>query len=183
MNVTIPCLCPPKDGEPRHPEDTVTLRDKLGFRGVTTIRWAVALLKENDADASVADVLAVLTENYVMAGVEAWTIVDDKGKPVEVTPAALRDILLDDPIASQIVADAADDLYLAVMLPLLNRASMSSPPSRKTRSTSAGTGSSRKRPRPSKPSSISTIPTVVTETTSSSLDGDSRSSPNSVTAA
>jgi len=184
MDVTIGCICPPKAGEIRHPDgDTVTLREKLGFQAVVTLRFAVQVIKDQDPDASIATVLGVLSEHYILAGVEDWTVVDDRNKPVPVTPAALRERLLTNLDAAMTVADVADDLYLAVMLPLLNRVSTSSPHSPTTESTSPPTGSPPKRPRPSKPSLTSITPTAGTETTSSSLGGVSNSSPNSVSAA
>jgi hypothetical protein len=184
MDVQIPCICPPKGDETRHPDgDTVTLRETLGFQSVVTLRYAVQVMKSNDPDASIAQILGVLSEHYILAGVEAWTVVDEKGKPAEVTPAALRERLLPNLDAAMTVADVADSLYLAVMLPLLNRVSTSSPPSPTSGSTSPTTGSSDKLRKQSKPSSISTIRTAATEATSSSLVGVSSSSQSSESAA
>jgi hypothetical protein len=186
MDVTIRCICPPKGDAPRHPDgDTVVLRDKLGCQGVAAIRWAVAIQKETNPQASLAETFGLLTEQYVLAGVESWTLVDDKGKPVAVDAASIRAHLLtpehiDEAIA---VADVADDLYLAVVLPLLTGSSTSSPPTPTTGSTSPRTGSSAKRPKRSKPSSISTIPTGGTVVTSNSLEFDSNSSQSSESAA
>lgn len=184
MDVSIPCICPPKGDEVRHPDgDTVTLRTTLPFQAVVALRYAIQVTKENDPQASVATILGVLSEHYILGGVESWTVVDEKNKPVEVTPTALRERLLMNLDAAMGVANVADDLYLAVMLPLLNRVLTSSPPSPTSGSTSPTTGSSGKPRKPSKPSSISHIPTAGTETTSSSLDGVSSSSQSSESAA
>lgn len=184
MDVLIPCICPPKGDAVRHPDgDIVTLRETLGFQAVVTLRFAVQVTKENDPNASIAQILGVLSEHYILAGVESWTVVDDKNKPVEVTPTALRERLLTNLDAAMTVADKADDLYLAVMLPLLNRVSTSSPPTPTSGSTSPTTGTSDTPRKPSKRSSISTIPTAGTEATSSSLDGVSSSSQSSESAA
>jgi hypothetical protein len=181
----ITCVCPEKgDGSVRHPDgDEITLRDKLDFHAVTTIRWESAVLRETDPGAALSEYLAAATENYVLFGIEAWTIVDAKGKPVEVTKPAIRQLILGNAVVGQLVGDEADNLYGAVMRPLLNPALTSSPPTPTAESTSPTTASSAKRQKPPSRSSITTIPTAGTEVTSSSLDGDSSSSPNSVSAA
>lgn len=177
----IPCICPP-DGS-RHSEDEVTLREKLDFRAALTIRNSVAVLSAEDDNPSVAEFLAVLTEGYVLFGIESWTVRDAKG-PIEPTKNAIREHLLSKPDIAMAVGDACDALYAeAVMLPLLQRASSSSEPSQTDASTSPTHGSAAKRPKPSKRSSITAIPTVATVTTSSSLDGDSNSSQSSTSAA
>lgn len=184
MDVRIPCICDPRGGEVRHPDgDTVSLREKLDFTGVQTLRYAVRVLKTTDDRASTAQTLAVMSEHYIMAGFDAWTVVDAKNKPLPPTPDEIRDRLLGNIDAALAVSDVADDLYLEVMLPLLNPASTSSPPTPTAESTSPTTASSEKRPKPSKRSSITTIPTDATVVTSSSLDGDSSSSPSSASAA
>ncbi len=184
MNVQIPCICPPKGDEVRHPSgDTVTLREKLPFQAVAAIRWAVGIQKTTDPRASIADTFGLLTEHYVMAGVEAWTVVGDNNKPIEVTPDALRDVLLAQIDAAITVADKADDLYQAVMLPLLLGSSTSSPSTPTTGSTSRTTGRSARHPKRSKPSSTTTTRTDGTETTSTSLALVSSSSQSSESAA
>ena len=183
MDVSIPCICPPKGDEVRHPDgDTVTLREALDFHAVTTIRWASAVIRESDPGADVAEYLASTTEHYILFGIADWTVVDAKNKPLAVTKPAIRELILGHPVVGQIVGDKADEAYGAVMLPLLNPAWTSSPPTPTDESTSP-TSQSTKPPKRSKPSSISTIPTDVTGTTSSSLDGDSSLSPSSVSAA
>jgi hypothetical protein len=183
--MNVPCLCPPKDDGVRHPDgDEVTLRPKLDFHAAVTIRNSIAVLSSEDEQASIAEILAVLTENYLLFGVESWSLVDAKGKPVPVSRPAIREHLLSNPDVAMTVGDAADALYAeSVMLPLLARAQRSSPPTPTDASTSRTTGRSTTRPKPSKPSSISTIPTAAIEATSVSLDGVSSSSQSSTSAA
>jgi hypothetical protein len=180
MDVHIRCICPPKGQAVRHAGgDTVTLRDTLGFRGVASLRWAIAAQKSQDPDATLGETFGMLTEQYVLAGVEAWTVVGDDGQPVEVTPQAIRSILLPQSDAAVIVADAADDLYLAVMLPLLVGSSNASQPTQTTEPTSAMTTGSERPLTPLKPFSTTTSPTDDTETTSTLPESDFRSLPNS----
>jgi hypothetical protein len=180
--VKIECICPPRaDGTERHPDgDTVTLRERLDFRAALAARNSIVMLKNEDPDATSGDILATLTETYLLGGVESWSLVDERGKPVEVSRTAIRERLLSHVDAAMIVGDAADELYAAsVILPLLKRAQDSSPPTPTSASTSATMAPSPKRPKPSKRSSITTIPTAATATTSPSPDGDSNSLPNS----
>lgn len=180
----IDCICPPKGGAPRHPDgDTVELRPRLDFRSANTILKAVQLMQTGDEDVETAEVLALLTEHYLIYGIESWSLEDDKDKPVPVSKTTIRDLLLPSQ-AAMVVGDAADDLYSEqVMLPLVARAARLLQPSPTDDSTSAPTDSAPPRPKPSKPSSISTIPTAATATTTSSLDGDSSSSQSSTSAA
>jgi len=188
MDIKIACPCPPRaDGDTRHPDgDTVTLRDRLDFRSATTIRKAVSMLGE-DGPVESAEVLAVMTEWYLLLGIEAWTLVDDRGKPVPVTRPAIRERLLenDDAYASVTdLADAADGMYMKlVLLPLLERASRSSPPTPTDASTSAPTALPPKRPKPSRPSSTTSTRTDGTAMTSTSPGGASSTSQNAASAA
>jgi hypothetical protein len=178
----IACPCPPKaDGTLRHPDgDTIRLRERLDFHAATTIRKSIGLLYVEDPGASPAEVLAVLTENYILFGVEGWTLVDEKGKPLEVSRAAIRSRLLSGAVDVTELADAADALYApTVMLPLLAAGRRSSPPGPTDGSTSATNGSSTKPPKRSRPSSTSTTPTGVTVAITSPLDGGSSTSPSS----
>jgi hypothetical protein len=196
MDVTIDCICP----ETPHESDTVTLRDRLDFRSASTILKAVQLMGAGDEDVDTAEILALLTENYLIYGIEAWTLVDAKRKPVPVGKAAIREVLFPS-AAAMVVADAADELYSEqVMVPLVARAARLSrpsptdeltspknddsesqtPTSPEENSTSSSSPTPRKR---SRPSSISTIPTASTAVTTSSLDGDSNTSQNSTSAA
>jgi len=184
MDVSIPCICPPKGDEPRHEADRISLRDTLDFRTAISLRNSVAILYAEEPDADLGDVMAVLTDGYLTRGIESWTLVDEKGKPVPVSRAAIRDRLLSNLEVAETVGDVADELYSpVVMLPLLRRASKSLPATPTEGSTSPTTPSSTARPRRSKRSSTSTSLTVVTEATSSSLVGDSSLSPSSVSAA
>jgi hypothetical protein len=189
MDVTIKCPCPPKaDGAPRHETDTVTLRDRLPFRERTTIRKAISLVDNDDERGRAAEILAVLSEFYLLMGVQSWTLVDAKGKPIEVSQRAIRDVLLEAPDVD-LVVEAADELYNeAILLPLLLRASTSSQPTPTPSpdggsSTSAPMTSPQKQTRQSKQSSTTTSPTADIVRITTSLDGGSSSSENSQSAA
>lgn len=188
-DIHIDCVCPTLDGSVRHPEgDTVTIRDRLGFRAVEAIRTEVSLFALSEPDAAYSDSLAIFSEGYVLHGIESWTLQQDgpKGKPEPMPPsrANIRAYILDDVLAADVVSTAADKLYAeAVLLPLLNRVSKSSQPGPTISSTSRNRPSSAKPPRPSKRSSISTIPTDGTATITSPHDGVSRFSPSSESAA
>jgi hypothetical protein len=182
----IACICP-TDGAPRHVMDTITLRDTLEFRQVDAIKMSLGVMYMEDPDAGIGDILSVLREGYVLAGVEGWTLTNQDG-PIPVTRPNIRAYLLTNFAAASLLADVADDLYRdAVTAPLLNPAPTSSQDGPTDSSTSAPTGSpddstsetpEAGTPRPSSPSSITTIRTVGTATTSSSPDGDSKSSPS-----
>ncbi len=178
MDVTIPCVCG------SHDEDTVTLRERLGFVEASAIRNGIALRRaETGDDLETGEILAILTEGYILYGVESWSL-KEASKPVPVTRANIRRLILANWEVASIVADAADEAYAsAVMLPLLGRASTSSRPTPTSASTSPSPSSETSRPRPSKRSSISTIPTDDTATITSRPGGGSRSSQNSTSAA
>ena len=172
----IQCICPAKpDGKSRHATDTITLREKLDFRSCIALRNEVIALKQADPDSSLSEVLALLTEQYVVFGVESWSLADDSG-PIPVTHPNVREYLLAHPIEVMAIGNEADERYSAVMLPLLMRASESSQPTPTDTSTSPMNGSSAEPPTPLKRSSTSTTPTDATEPTSTSPDGDSSSS-------
>lgn len=177
--MNVPCICPP-DGT-RHPDgDTITLRERLDFRSASTMRKVISLVYAEDPDASVADILAALTENYLLLGVQAWSLVDATGKPIEVSKPAIREHLLSHQEIAMEVGDAADELYSeSVINPLVAKGSKSSPDMPMDASTSATTGTPVTAPTDSRPSSITTSPTDGTEMTSLSLVGASSSSPNS----
>lgn len=187
MNVTIGCRC----ASAPHEHDTVTLRETLSPRDAMAISKDISVLRLDDPEASVGDILAVLTEGYILRGVEAWSLIDEAGEPLPVTKTAIRDRILSDLETASTVGDVADELYAeAVMLPLLRMASTSSSATPTAPSTSAPTAttspvadSGSSGPRRSKPSSISTTPTDVTATMSSSPGGDSSFSPTSASAA
>lgn len=184
MDATIPCVCPPRGDAPQHEQDTITFRERLDFRAGLTIRRAIGIAKDDDPNLEAAEVLAILTEHYLIHGIESWTLKDDKGKAVEVTREAIRAFLADYPDEAMEAGDTADDLYAEqVLLPLLRRASNSSQPSPTPKPTSPRTGSQAKRPKPSQRSSTSTTRTEGTGKITSLPAGDSRSSPSSATAA
>lgn len=177
MKVQIECLCP---GRQRHTTDTITLRDVLGFRDAIAIRNEVGMLYVNEPGAGLPDVLAVLTEAYLLRGVESWTLRDAKQQPIPVTRETITKHLLSNYDAAEKAGDAADELYReAVMLPLLRKASASSQPTPTDESTSAPTPSSTVLPMPSKRSSTFTTQMDDTGPISESPGGGSKSSQKS----
>lgn len=177
--VAIGCICPLRaDGKTRHPDgDLIELRERFDFRSAITMRNALAIMYTEDPDAGFDEVLAVLSEKYILHGVESWSLVGPDDKPIPVTKGNIREYLLADTGAASLVADVADGLYQEqVMLPLLEMASTSSPPSSTDGSTSAQTGSPTKHPTPSSPSLTESIPTDSTEPTSIRPDGVSSTS-------
>lgn len=178
----IPCICPAAPGgEPRHATDTVELRARLGFREVDTIKQALGVMYLQDPDAGFPEVFATIREQYLLHGVESWTLLDGEGDPLPVTKPNIRERLFMHFEAAELIADAADDLYAeAVMRPLLQAASTSSPPTPTEPSTSLPSGSSdsTEDERPSSPSSTTTTPTDDTGTITSPPAGDSSSSPS-----
>ena len=164
--VRVACLC-----GGRHPDgDTITLRERLDFRSMMTVRNAVALALPAEA----AEILAIISEQFVLLGIEKWTLVDANGKPTPVNRQTITDRLLADVLAAADVAEAADELYgERYLLPLLNRVSSSSPPGPTAGSTSATNGSAPRHRTPSRRSSTSTSQTDATGTTTPSPAGDS----------
>ena len=184
MEVTIPCPCPEKGGEPRHESDTVWLHDQLDFHQSMTITKSVQFIDEDDPDSRGAEVLAKLSEFYILVGIERWTLRDASNKPIEVTKGAIRKYILSRPDIASKVEPVADNLYREViLLPLLEAASISSQPSPTDDSTSPTPHGPTPQPKRSKRSSISTIPTDAIGTASSSLAGDFKSSPSTESAA
>jgi hypothetical protein len=183
VNVTIACPCPDRgEGRP-HETDTVTLRDKLDFKQGVTIRKALGLLYTEDPDAGFADVLGVLTEQYLLLGIESWTLVDAKGEKVTASKPAIRALMDAHPETAMDIGNQADALYNEqVLLPLLTRSSTPSPDSPTAESTSATDGTSPTPPTPSRPSLISTSQTADTEPTTTS-EGSAYSSSQSSTSA
>lgn len=179
MNVTIPCPCPPKaDGTARHASDTVTLRDTLDFRTRLTLRQTVRWAKTANDDLTEGEVLAQLTEAYLLHCIDAWSLLDDKGKALPPSRANIREVLLEHDQASMIVADGADGLYSeVVLLPLLTGASKFSPDLPTDASTSPTTGGPTPQ-KPSKRSSTTTTPMAVTGPMQASPGGASSSLPS-----
>lgn len=175
----IRCVCPPKaTGEPRHASDRVKLRDKLDLPRLLIANKTVVVLKAEDPYATTADVLAALSEVYLYIGIEAWTLVDAKGKPLEVTKDNIRDRIIANPDVAFPIIEEADDLYTeAVVAPLVAKASSSSRDTPTDDSTSPETGSTSNRSR-SRRSSTSTTRTDGIVPMPSSLVGVSSSSPS-----
>jgi hypothetical protein len=179
VKVDIPCTCPPKaNGEPRHDHDTVTFRDRLDFRGGMVIRKAITMLKVEDPDSGAAEVLAAMSEHYMLEGISGWSLVDEKGKPVEASKPAIRAFIAEhEDIVFDHLVDEADGLYSdQVLLPLVRKAQASSPPSPTEPSTSAPIGSEETTPKRSRRSSTSTTRTADITTITPSPDGVSSTS-------
>ena len=162
--VAVACRCP---GTP-HDGDTVYLRATLDLRGgMIAQRKVIELATDRGPDADTDEILASLAETYCLNGIVDWTFTNGDTKKVEVTPQAIRKLILDDFSYAITVADAASDLYTSAVLdPLLARVSKSSPPTRTRGSTSRPNGSSATRRKRSKPSSTESIQTDDTATTS-----------------
>jgi hypothetical protein len=189
MDVRIDCICPPivkQDVQlPRHEYDTVTLPETLDFKTTLTIRQTIRFAVAGmDETMSVAEMTAVMAEAYLLLCPSAWTLVDEKGKPVPISRQAIRDNLLTHYEAAEVVGNAADELYSEkVVLPLLQGASSSSrstptpdaPDS--TPPTSATTNGLTPRRR-SKRSSTTTSPMVATGPMAASPGGGSSTSLN-----
>jgi hypothetical protein len=169
FDVPIPCPCP---GTP-HEVDHVYLREKLGLAAGIAIQRMVIDANQNRPDT--AELTGLLAEGYLLHGVESWTLESD-GHPVPVSAASIRAWLLEDFVLAAPIADAADTLYMAaVILPLVTRASISSPSTPTNGSTSRPRPGTSKRPKPSKRSSTITTPTGSTVKTSTALAGASSS--------
>lgn len=166
--VQIACVCPPKaDGQPRHESDEVTLRERLDFRGAVTARNSIAYAYNEDEMSSVPEILARLTETYLIVGISEWTLRDAEGKPVPVSSSAIRSFMAAHPDEAMTVGDAADELYAeSVMRPLLAAASTSSSDTPTAPETSPTNGSPSGPPKPSKRSSTTTSQMDGIETTS-----------------
>lgn len=155
--VEIACICP---GTP-HERDTVTLKDPLPFREAVTIRKSIQWMKDQEPNATIPELLAMLTETYLLHTIEAWTLVDEKGKPLPPSKDNIAAVLLPQTEAALVVGDACDELYTErVILPLVAAAPTSSPSSSTNGSTSPKPEAT---PRtPSRPSSTSITQTAGT---------------------
>jgi len=170
----IECVCPARpDGQTRHPDgDTVRLRDRLGFRDALSTRNSIVASQQEDARVAGFDLMATMTEAFLLVGIESWTLVDAKGKPVPVSRDAVRAFLDDHIEEAMIVGDEAiTGYYDRYIAPLVDRASKSSPPTPTEDSTSPKNGSSPRPRKRSRPSSITTSQTDVTETMAASHGG------------
>ena len=172
VNVTIPCVCP----ETPHEEDTVSLRPVLGLAAGISIERAVRDFLLASGRRNEDAILGTLVEYYVLHGVAAWTLVDEKGRAIEPTPEAIAEHLLSDYSIAKPIADRADDLYKEKVIgPLLSRGGSSSLTTSRNGGTSATHAPTPKPRKRSKPSSTSTTPMAGTETTTQPPDGGSSS--------
>ena len=181
MDVQIECRCPG-----HHGQDTITFFDRLDFRRATVIAKAIMFVDATDPVARSAEVLAILSEFYILYGIESWTLVGPDRKLLDVNAESVRSELLESghPDVGLLV-DKADELYQEqILLPLVKRVASSSPPTPTDELTSPTPLSSQpKAPKQSKRSSTSASLTDVTGATSSSLDGVSSSLQSSESAA
>jgi hypothetical protein len=179
VDVQITCPCP---GSP-HAQDTVTLRDRLTFAGGLAVRQRIADAVRSRLGED--DIVATMTEGYILHGIGAWTLVGDDGKPLPLTLANIRVIFLADfSDLAMPLAEVANELYeIQVVDPLVKAASNLSPGSPTSESTSP---TSEDKPKTkatrSRRSSTSTTPTADTATTTGPLNGVSSFSPSSVSA-
>jgi hypothetical protein len=174
ITVHIDCPCP---NTPHEGGDIVSLRPKLDYASVASIKYAAANVSVEDPDSKWTEVMGVLSEGYILHGVIAWTFVDEHGGKIAVTKGAIRQLLLERPEVALIVGDKADEIYgEQVLLPLAKLAARSSPPMPMEPSTSATNGHSRKPRKRSSPSLTTTTPTGVTEEVTLPLVGASSSS-------
>jgi hypothetical protein len=139
------CACP---STPHADGDVVYLRPRLDYAG-----GSEAISTMQAASGSVEDLARSLVPVYIRHGAIGWNLVDDDGAPV---PFDVEALLSDWTVAYE-VGEAADTLYSeAVLSPLLQRASSSSPPTPINGSTSRKRGGRASRPKPSLPSSTGT---------------------------
>ncbi len=155
--VSVPCE--------EHPDgDTVYLRPTLGLAAGVEVQAAILDMGKGITPNQVQGIIAEL---YVRHGVTDWTLHDDAGNRLALTPTTLQARLLDDFSMAKPLADRADELYgKAVVVPLAMRVAESSRAMRAARSTSAPKGSPASPRKRSKRSSTSTTQTAATATTS-----------------
>jgi len=151
------CLCP---GTPHADGDFVFLRPKLDLRGGFRVKRRLIDLNRaafaEDKQADLADLEIALAEAYLSEGIFEWNLVDTEG-PLPINPETLRDHLFNDYSRAEAVADKADDLYRpAILDPLVERGSSSSPSTPNSRQTSATNGAGKSHPKRSKRSSTIT---------------------------
>ena len=177
MKATIPCVCE----KARHETDTITFRDRLDFRSGLAVRKQLALEKDDDPGMGAGEILAILTESYLVYGIESWTLKDEKGQPLPVNRTNIRAFLEAHPEEAEQAGNVADSIYQEqILLPLLARASKLSQPSptpelMSPTPPSSGPTSTRPKSKQSKPSLTSITPTGDTVSTTSPPDGDSKS--------
>lgn len=137
--IEVPCLCP--DQGHGDAGDTVTLRETLDFVAVRAIRYAAQIEQAEDEEASVATLMAAMSEGYILEGIESWTLREGR-KAMEVNKANIRKHVLRNMAAAQRVSDYADALYRPqVILPLAELARHLSQRSQMNESTSVPSAS------------------------------------------
>ena len=158
MTDLVPVRVPCPSGQ--HPDgDSVSLKPKLGLAAGTTIQGTITNLGKG---VTFAEASGRLLELFLKYGVAEWTLHDEDGKDIELTPETLQSELLDDFARSESLADEADRLYSpVVVLPLVDDLLKSSRATRAARSTSASKSSPASRRKRSKPSSTSTTRTAA----------------------
>lgn len=136
----VPCPCP---GTPHPDGDTVSLYPKLDLHGGVYAQRKIIAAMEGKADSD--EVVATLMDVYCRKGVAAWSFLDEKGKPLAVTPEAIEATLLRDYSVGRPVAEKADAIYSPALIdPLRLEVVKSSRPTPTNGSTSHKTASSPK---------------------------------------
>jgi hypothetical protein len=155
VEVQIPCICPSKP----HEQDSVFLRPRLGLAGGVALQSLFKELFEESVkhkNFNSGKLSGLLTEGYLLNGIESWTLVDEAGKDLPLTDENISDKLLSDFEIASPIADKADDLYYdAVLAPLVERLNNFSTTLQTKRSTSA---TKRSRAKTARPRSRSTSP-------------------------
>ena len=151
IDVTIPCSCP---GKP-HEQDTVSMPELTDVRIGTAVMAAM-----RTSPATVADMESAISTVLLHVAPRAWTLVDEKGEPLELTPENI-DARLTWNAGGMEVAEKANDLYGAgsptgVFAPLVPRKSKGSSNGRTGGSTSR-TRTSGSRTRSSAKPSLRTV--------------------------
>lgn len=174
--IAVACPCP---GTPHPDGDTVELREKLDLHAGVAVQRLVIDANQAGVGLGAAELVGILSEGYLIYGVEGWSFLNEQGLPLPCTKDTIRSVLLADFTLAAPVAEAADELYMAaVILPLANRARSSSPTTLTNGSTSPRPRGTRSHPKQPKPSSTTTSLTDATEGTSPLPAGASNSSPS-----
>ena len=157
-----PCACP---GEPHPDGEVVNLRERLTLS--QGIQLQSAILEASKSRLGGPAATGVLSEQYLLVGVESWNLVGMDG-PIPVTPETIAEHLLSDFERGNVASNQADELYAErYILPLVQRATNSSPSTTTDESTSpTSDGGTTEPPTPSEPSWTSHTPTDVIELTS-----------------
>lgn len=120
------CSCP---GTPHPDGDIAHLRPWLDYASGAEV--VAAMGKVGDDTSRFAELVGPV---LIRRGVVAWNVLDEKGEPVPVTPAALDGLRWEDAYE---LADKADDLYgeqiLAPLVKRMNESSKAGPTNGSTR--------------------------------------------------